>query len=36
MWRLLATKVFYRALLIAEVSVAFAMARYGISRAGVA
>ena len=36
MWRLLATKAFYRALLIAEVSVAFAMARYGISRAGVA
>jgi hypothetical protein len=36
MWRLLATKVFYRALLIAGVSVAFAMARYGISRAGVA
>lgn len=36
MWRQFATKAFYRALIIAGVSVACAVARYGISRAGVA
>lgn len=36
MWRQLTTKAFYRALIIAGVPVASAVARYGISRAGVA
>ena len=36
MWRLLTTKAFYRALIIAAMSVAFAIGVYCILRAGVA